>query len=93
MVEAIPSGNYVKPAAKIVFLVANTFYGTLRGMQVNGEDLYKPPNLPFDVNQARTDVENAKKERFPVSAARIPNSSSSMTVATKLSEKKFLSLA
>jgi len=30
-------------------------------MQVNGEDLYKPPNLPFDVNQARTDVENAKK--------------------------------
>jgi len=61
MVEAIPSGNYVKPAAKIVFLVANTFYGTLRGMQINGEDLYKPPKLPLDVNQARKDVENAKK--------------------------------
>ena len=61
MVEAIPSDNFVKPAAKIIFLIANTFYGTLRGMQVNGKDLYKPPNLPHDVEQARADVENAKK--------------------------------
>ena len=61
MVEAIPSDNFVKPAAKIIFLIANTFYGTLRGMQVNGKDLYKPPNLPQDVEQARADVENAKK--------------------------------
>ena len=30
-------------------------------MQINGEDLYKPPKLPLDVNQARKDVENAKK--------------------------------
>jgi hypothetical protein len=61
MVEANPSDNFFRPACKIVFLVANTFYGTLRGMQVNGENLYKPPNLPLDVDQARTDLENAKK--------------------------------
>jgi len=50
MAEATPSGNFIKPAAKIVFLVGNTNYDKLRGMQVNGENVYKPPNLPLDVD-------------------------------------------